>query len=132
MRAEIGERGVIHGGAEEVSISFSSRSIVRAKGEIAGLGGEDRVFKSQGVCPITGPSVLAWIGKHACAYRVELDVALAQEQVGLGLHERGLVPTVPKCAGSPVGVIDILDVSPPHRETIKRGTEVVCSGVSSR
>jgi hypothetical protein len=53
--AEIGKRGVIQGGAEEVSISFSSRSVVSAKGEIAGVGGDDRVFKSQGVCPITGP-----------------------------------------------------------------------------
>jgi hypothetical protein len=33
--AEIGKRGVIQGGAEEVSISFSSRSVVSAKGEIA-------------------------------------------------------------------------------------------------
>jgi hypothetical protein len=32
--AEIGKRG----GAEEVSIRFSSRSVVRAKGEIAGVG----------------------------------------------------------------------------------------------
>jgi hypothetical protein len=62
--AEISKRGVIQGGAEEVSISFSSRSVVRAKGEIAGVGGKNRIFKSQGVCPITGPRVVAWIGHH--------------------------------------------------------------------
>jgi hypothetical protein len=102
------------------------------RGEIDAVGGKDRICKRQGVCPITGPRVLAWSGSHACAYRVELNAVLAYEQVRLVLHERGLAPTVPKCAGSPIGVIELLDVSPPHRETIKRATEVACSGVSSR
>jgi len=75
---------------------------------------------SQSVGAVTGPRVVSWIGNHSGAYRVELNVALAYEQVGLRLHERGFVPTVPECAGSTVSVIDVLDVAPADRDNQPR------------
>ncbi|MCG6862515.1 MAG: hypothetical protein LJE70_14735 [Chromatiaceae bacterium] len=39
--AEIGKRSVIQGGAEEVSIDFPSRGVVRAEGEIEGMSGKE-------------------------------------------------------------------------------------------
>ena len=58
----------------------------------------------------------------------KLNVALAYEQVSLGLHERGFVPAVPECAGSPVGVIDVLDVSPAHRDNQSRDRGCLLGG----
>jgi hypothetical protein len=47
---------------------------------------------------------------------IKLDVALAQQQIGLGLDQRGLVAAIPQGAGAPVGAIDVLDVAAAHRD----------------
>jgi hypothetical protein len=81
---------------------------------------KDRVRQIESIGPVTGPRVVCWIANYAGAYRIELNVALAYEQVGLCLHERGFVLTMPGSNGLPVSVIDVLDVSPPHGDNQTR------------
>jgi hypothetical protein len=46
---------------------------------------------------------------------IQLDVALACEQVAVRLHERCLVPALPERSGSIVKVVEVAHVSPAQR-----------------
>jgi hypothetical protein len=52
---------------------------------------------------------------HAGAHWVELDVSLALQQVGVGLHQRRFVPAVRQGSGASVRLVDVLDVAPAER-----------------
>ncbi len=66
---------------------------------------------SQSVPAIARPAVLARIGNHVGAHGIEFDVALAGEQVVLGLDQTGLVAAFPDAAAAAVAVIDVLGVA---------------------
>jgi hypothetical protein len=83
---------------------------------------QQRIHLTEGVSTVAGPAVEGRIGHHAGTDRIEFDVALAQQQVGLGLHQRGLVATVPQGAGAPIGVVDILYVPAADRDQYLRHT----------
>ena len=56
-----------------------------------------------GVDPVTGPPVLTWMTHHRGADRIELDIALAREQVWLGIDETGAKTPFPTCAAAAPG-----------------------------
>lgn len=57
---------------------------------------------------------MRWIVNHGSAYRIEFNVALAAEQISVGLDERGLVTAVPELTGVAVGPIDVLHIASPE------------------
>ena len=71
-----------------------------------------RVGLTKRVVAVAGPTVVSGVIHHRGAHRIELDVALAAEQVGFGLDQRGLVTAFPQGAAATVGGVDVLHVAP--------------------
>ena len=61
---------------------------------------------------ITRPPIMRRVFHHRRAHRIELDVALAREPIGLGLNRQRLVAAVPQRTGAAVAAIDVLHVAP--------------------
>lgn len=59
--------------------------------------------------------VVARVGDHACAQRVQVNVAMTLQHVTVIADETGLVATLPKGAGSAVPVVDVAHVAPTER-----------------
>lgn len=73
--------------------------------------GQVRAGLPQGVMAITGPAVVGRIVHHGGTHRIEFDVALTTEQIGLGLDQGGLVAAVPQSTGAAVGGVNVLHVT---------------------
>ncbi len=69
-----------------------------------------RVGLPQRIMAIARPAVVSRVIDHGSAHGVELDVALASNQVGFGLDQRGFVAAVPQGAGAAVGGVDVLHI----------------------
>ena len=95
IKAQIAERLVVQCAAEQVPIRRTARVVLGADGHVERMRPEQRVRLAQGVGAVAGPAVMRRIGHQAGAHRVQLDVALAEQQVGLGLHQG---PTECRCA----------------------------------
>src|ERR1019366_6707103 len=65
---------------------------------------------TEGVEPIATPAVMCRIVDHRRPHRVELNVSLTFQVVGLGLDMRKLVPAVPERPRTPIAAIDVLHV----------------------
>src|SRR5260221_3888563 len=61
---------------------------------------------------IAGPAVMRRIVHHGGSDGIELDVALTSQQIGFGLHQRGLIAAIPQRAGAPVAAVDVLHIAP--------------------
>jgi len=72
------------------------------------------VHLPQRVAAIAAPPIVRRLVDHACANRVELDLALAGQQIFVGLHQRGFVPAVPERAGASIRFVEVLNVAPPE------------------
>ena len=53
--------------------------------------GNQGVALSQRVCRVAAPTVVRRVVHHGGTYGVELDIALAQQSIGVFLHQRRLV-----------------------------------------
>ncbi len=76
--------------------------------------------------PVARPAILRRVGDHARPDRVQLDVALAKQEIRLGLHQGGFVPAVPEGSRAPVAVVDILHVLTPHGDNDLRNRYGAC------
>lgn len=94
-----------------------------------------RVGLAQGVVAITAPAVVGRIVHHGGPYGIEFDVALATEQIGLGLDQRGSVAAAPQDTGAAVGG-DVLHLTSSQGDdepwdgfrTVRRNKEVYVVG----
>lgn len=59
------------------------------------MGRQISIVPAKGVVAIAGPAVVGGIIRHGGAHRIEFNVALAGQQIGLGLYQRGFVAAVP-------------------------------------
>jgi hypothetical protein len=73
------------------------------------------VALAQCVRAIAGPAVASRIVHHACAHRVQFDVAIAVQQIAVAIHKAGLVPPLPQGSAAVVAVVYIAHVSAPER-----------------
>lgn len=73
---------------------------------------EMRVGLAKRVVAVAAPAVVCRVIHHRGAHGIELDVALAAEQIGFGLDQRGLVAAVPQGSTATVGGVDVLHVAP--------------------
>ena len=60
------------------------------------------------VRPIAGPVVASRFDDHARTYRIQLDIALAGQEVGFRVDQRGLEPPLPDRSASIVLSIQVL------------------------
>ena len=76
--------------------------------------------------PIARPGIIRRVGDHGRPDWVYLDVALAQQEIRLGLHQGGFVPAVPEGSCAPVAVVDVLHVPAPHGDNDPRNRSGAC------
>ena len=69
---------------------------------------------TEGIGAVTGPTVLLGNFDHGGANRIELDVALAGEQIGFLLHNAGPVAAFPEGAAALINPVHILDIPLPQ------------------
>lgn len=103
--------GVHHQGAPRTM----ARGHVRSEVEPGAMRGDQRVGRRRGVAAMARPAVAGGVFHHARTQRVELDVALAAQQVVIVHHRAGLVPPLPQRAGPAVVVVDVSHVSATER-----------------
>jgi hypothetical protein len=65
--------------------------------------------------PWLRPQVVGRIGTHGCAHRVELNISIAVQQIGVAIYQGRFVASFPERSGAVVAVVDVADVSPPQR-----------------
>lgn len=100
--------------AKEISVRGSAFFGRSAEGVVKGVILHDRVGLGEGVVPVAGPRIVCRRIDHSGSYRIEFDVAVANEQVILRIDGAGLVAAFPEGAGAAVGVVNVLHVVPAH------------------
>jgi hypothetical protein len=75
--------------------------------------GKQGVALSQRVCMLAAPTVVRRVVHQGGPYGVELDIALAQQSIGVFLHQRPLVAAVPQRTGAVIGFVDVAYVASP-------------------
>jgi hypothetical protein len=75
--------------------------------------GKQGVALSQRVCRVAAPTVVRRVVHPGGTYGVELAIALAQQSVGVFLHQRRRVAAVPQRAGAVIGFVDVPHVASP-------------------
>ncbi len=102
-------------GSEQRPVGCPSFFVIGAELAVEEMRGEAFVRLSQPVGAVARPAVLRRVGHHPRPHRVELDVALARQQIAFGLHHAGFVAPFPQAAGAPVEAVGVLDVAAPER-----------------
>ncbi len=69
---------------------------------------------TEGIGGVTGPPVLFGDFDHGGANRIELDIALAGEQIGFLLNDARAVAAFPESAAALVDPVHILDIPLPQ------------------
>ena len=86
-RADIADRLAIQFRVEQGPIVRQPVGLVLAQTGIHRMRCQLRVALAQAVLSITAPAVVRRIIDHPGAHRIEFDIALTQEQIGVGLHQ---------------------------------------------
>lgn len=113
--ADIGQGRLVELAAKECAVGRLARFLTSPQSEVQRMGRDDRVGLAEGVASVAGPAVLPGVGNHVGAHGVEFDVALAGEQIFLGLDGTGFVAAFPEGAAALVVAVDVLDVAPAER-----------------
>jgi len=72
---------------------------------------DDGVGAAQGVAAVARPRVVSRRVHHMRPHRIELDVALAGEEVAVGLDDRRAEAALEECPAASVGAVDVLYVA---------------------
>ncbi|MFB1489984.1 MULTISPECIES: hypothetical protein [unclassified Thiocapsa] len=99
---QIAERSVVERDAEQLPIGGTARFLVIAESEVDRVRRHQRVRLAERVGPVAGPAVKGGVRRQAGAHGIQLDVTVAQQQVGFGLNQGGFVAAVPEGAGPPI------------------------------
>src|SRR4249919_1607555 len=70
------------------------------KSEVFRVRGQQRIESFPGMGAPAGPSVVARLGHHPCANRIQLDVAAAGQEISTGVDHAGLVTALPQRTGA--------------------------------
>ena len=87
---------------------------VRRERQVVQVWGGQRIGLAKCQCTVAGPAVVARVGDHRGAQRIEFDVAVAVHQVVAITDQAGLVAALPQRARAVVGDVDIADIAPPE------------------
>lgn len=68
-----------------------------------------------GMATVTGPGIFTGVFHHRRAHGVKLNVAIADQQIPLGIDYGRPVAAFPKSPGSLVVAVEVLDVASAHR-----------------
>src|SRR5260221_10409139 len=111
-KADIVNRRHIEMRAEQVPIGGLPPFVATAQRQKERMRREPVIGLSQCIGAIAGPAVMRRIVHHGGSDGIELDVALTSQQIGFGLHQRGLIAAIPQRAGAPVAAVDVLHIAP--------------------
>ncbi|QJR14795.1 hypothetical protein DSM104440_01605 [Usitatibacter palustris] len=98
-------------GPEQVLIDGGAGYIVGCQLPIQRVGCDEIIGNPARVVQVARPPMLTGMTDHSSTHRIELDVALACEQVALGLDEVGLVASLPQRSGAFMEVIEVAYVT---------------------
>lgn len=76
---------------------------------------QDIVWLAQRVCSIAGPAVVGRVRDYRRTNRIELDVALAGQEIGLILGQGRTKATLPQGPRASISAIDVWNVPLSHR-----------------
>lgn len=105
-------RVLIQFGAELRLIGRLTRLRVVSQRKIEGMREKVAVRFPQGIVPIAQPTIVRGVIEHRSSDWIELDGTLTDEQIAIGIDQRGLVTTVAQGTCPPVGHVDVLNTSP--------------------
>src|SRR6267378_2836585 len=97
--------------AEKLQIRGSSVGVIRAERKKYGMGSDQLAAVAQCVRAEARPAVGTRSIDHPGAHGVELDVAMAAQQIGFGLNDAGPETSFPQCAAAFVDAIHVLYVA---------------------
>lgn len=86
----------------------------------------DRINRTQPVAAITAPPVMRRVIDHPRTHRIQLDVALAAQQISLALDTRRFVAAIPQRTSPPISLIDVLNIAPPEHDQQSRNGLQLC------
>jgi hypothetical protein len=96
---------------EEFAVPGASRLVRIGQVQIQRVRRDHGIGNAERVAAVTRPEVLLRRANQACAHRIELDVALAGEEVAVGLDERRAEAPFEERPGAMVGAVDGLHVA---------------------
>lgn len=106
--------GRVDGFHYQLAVGTASGCRVGAKGGVGRVGLNQNVGLGERVAGVTGPCIVQRVGNHACADRIEFDVAVAAQKIVFTVDQAGFVASFPKCAGAPVAIVDVADIAAPE------------------
>lgn len=96
---------------EQLSVGVRSLFCRRRQPDVGGVGCEPRRIAKAAMAGRAGPGIARRVVRHACAHRVEIDVAVAAQDVGLGVHEAGFISPFPQGACATMIRVELADVA---------------------
>ena len=105
----------IHGVQDHLAVGLLSRDRICGQAQIVGMRGQQRIVFSACQCAVAGPAVVARIGDHRGAQRIEFDVAMAMHEVVTFADQACLVAAFPQRAAAVVRVVDVANIPPSKR-----------------
>jgi hypothetical protein len=96
---------------EEVQVASAARFLALGEGAINRVRNDHRIADAQSVATVARPRIIARGLYHVRANRVQLDVALAGEQIAVRLDDRRAKAPFEKRAGPTVGPVDVLHLA---------------------
>jgi hypothetical protein len=96
---------------EAAQVASAARLLALGEGAINRVRNDHRIADAQSVATVARPRIIARGLYHVRANRVQLDVALAGEQIAVRLDDRGAKAPFEKRAGPTVGPVDVLQLA---------------------
>jgi hypothetical protein len=96
---------------EEAQVASAARLLALGEGAINRVRNDHRIADAQSVATVARPRIIARGLVHVRANRVQLDVALAGEQIAVRLDDRGAKAPFEKRAGPTLGPVDVLHLA---------------------
>ena len=100
---------------DQCAIGLTAFEHACAEGQVRRVRPNQRVRQAQCVACKARPPVVAGVRHHPRAHRIEFDIAVAAQQVGLVIDQAGFVTAFPKGAGAAIAVVDVAHVAPAQR-----------------
>lgn len=111
VRADCREFILGDGPVQQLAVGVGTSVDVAAKRHLRAVRGEQRIVTQATERGAARPAISGGIIGHPGAYRVQVDVARAAEDIAFTIDETSLVASFPEGAGTPVTGIELPDIA---------------------
>src|SRR5258708_15522774 len=98
-------------GIEKRGVSAPAPLRFGGEGEGCRMRIEQRLALPAGIAAVARPAILGGVPGQTCAYRVQLDVAIARQHVSLRIHQAGAKASFPQGSAAAQPPVQLLDVA---------------------